>query len=459
MEKKYWNEKIETMPMEEMRKIQLNKLQKTLKYCYENSPLYYKKKFDELGLKPEDIRTWQDFRNLPPLLTKEGTRLAQEESVEKFGHPFTTYLCCPPEKVIGIHATSGTTGDPTFYPLTEHDLQVNDEVWARIYWRAGMRPGDKVLQCFGLSMWILGSPLVRALWKMGVGVAPVGGEAGTVRILKMANVIKPDWIVGTPPLVEHLIERAPEVIGKDVKTFGVKGIICTGAPGAGIPKVRKKIEEAYGCKLYDSSGGGYGIHHISCDSPEYQGMHVVSHDYHVWAIDLVDPKTGEALPLENGVIGEGMLTSLDQEAAPILKYKWGDLLQLFTDDCVCGAPGYRFKILSRTDDMLIVKGVNLYPSAVKDVINGFIPRTTGEMRIVLDEPGPGVKPPIKVKVEYGKDTRTDGLEGLKEEIERKIMDVLRFRADVEFIPPMTLERASGKTQKGELIEKRYLKKG
>jgi phenylacetate-CoA ligase len=458
MERRFWNEEMELMPMEEMRELQLKKLKKAIRYCYDNSPLFYKKKFDEFGIKPEDVKTWEDFRNLPMFLNKEENRKAQEESLKKLGHPYTTFLCAPLEKVIAIHSTSGTTGEPTFYPLTENDLKVNDEIWARVYWRAGIRPGHTVLHAFGMSMWILGFPVVRALQKMGVRVVPVGGEAGSVRILQMMDITRPDFIVMTAPMAEHLIERAPDVIGKEVGELKIKGIVCTGAPGAGIPEVRKKITEAYGAKLYDSSGGGFGIHHISCDTKEYQGMHIVSHDYHIWAIDLIDPKSKEPLPIENGIIGEGVLTSLEQEATPYLRYEWGDLVQLFTEDCVCGAPGYRMKILARVDDMIIVKGVNVYPLAVKNLVNSFYPRTTGEMRLVLDEPGPGVKPPVKIKVEYGIDVRSDALGGLKKEIEQKIKDILRFRADIEFVPPMTLERVAGRTQKGELIERRYLKK-
>ncbi|MDO8634884.1 MAG: AMP-binding protein, partial [Dehalococcoidia bacterium] len=384
---------------------------------------------------------------MPILMGKDDTRIAQEESRKRFGHPFTTYLCCPPEKVTTICSTSGTTGEPTYYALTENDLKVNDEVWSRVYWRAGMRPGDKALHAFGMSMWILGAPLVRALWNMGVTVIPVGAEAGTTRILQVVNRLRPQWILATPAVAEHMIEKAPEAIGKEVGELGVKGIICTGAPGAGIPAVRKKITEAFGCKLFDSSGGGYGIHHVSCDVNEYQGMHIVSHDHHIWLVDLVDPKTGAPLPEKDGVIGEGILTSLDQEAAPLLKYKWGDMLQILTKPCVCGDTSYRMKILSRVDDMIIVKGVNVYPTAVKDVINGFIPRTTGEMRLVIEKEGVAQDPPVKVKVEYGKKVKSNELEGLGKEIEQQFFSILRFRAAIEFVPPMSLERAGGNTQK------------
>jgi len=457
-QRKFWNPEMETLPTEELRELQLKKLKKLIRYCYDNSPLFYRKKLDALGIKPEDIQTWNDFYKLPPLVNKEEHRKAQEESLEKLGHPYGTFLCAPLEKVTVIHSTSGTTGDPTFYPHTKKDEEVMNEVWCRIYWRAGIRPGDTVLHTFGLSMWMAGIPVINALRHLGARPIPVGGEVGSERILRLANITKPNAIVGTPSMVEHLIERCPQVLGKEVKELGIKRIVCTGAPGAGIPAVRKKIEEAYGCKLYDSAGGGLGIHMISCDWEEYQGMHVVSEDLHIWCTDLIDPVTKEHLEIKDGVIGEGMVTSLEQEAAPYLKYAFGDLLQVFTERCPCGLEGRRVKFISRVDDMIIVKGVNVYPTAVKNVIAGFHPKVTGEMRIVLDEPPPLAKPPVKIKVEHGEGLDEDARKKLKQDMEEKIKGVLSFRADIELVPPMSLPRVAGPTGKGELIEKRYEKK-
>ncbi|MFX0199924.1 MAG: phenylacetate--CoA ligase family protein [Candidatus Hodarchaeota archaeon] len=267
-EKKFWNEKIETLPLEEIRKIQFKKLKKQMKYIYGNSE-YYKKKFDDCGIKPEDIRNLDGFRNLPIFVTKEEHRECQEESLKRFGHPFGTFLCAPLEKVVGVSATSGTTGLPTFYGFTKHDIKVTNEVLARGFWRAGVRPGETVVHSFGLSMWVAGIPIIRALEQMGARVIPVGAEAGSERLLQFIDQTKPTTLMCTPSYAEHLIEKTPKILNKDIKQLGIKKIICAGEPGAGLPEVRKKIMEAYGAKIFDSAGVPWGIFNISCDCEEY----------------------------------------------------------------------------------------------------------------------------------------------------------------------------------------------
>jgi len=292
---------------------------------------------------------------------------------------------------------------------------------------------------------------------MGVRAIPVGAEGGTEKQLKMAGLLKPKAMIGTPPTAEYLIEQCPKVLGKPISELGIKIILCAGAPGAGLPEIRKKIESAYGCRLYDSTGGGWGLHHVSCNAPEYAGMHVVCEDYAMW-YDLVDPATNKPVDLVDGAIGHGIITSFEHEAAPAFKYAMGDLLQINTETCPCGVPGVRFRILSRVDDMLIIKGINVYPSAVKNVIGSFLPRVTGEFRIVLDAPGPRVEPPMKLKVEYGKGTAEKDLPALTKEITDKLSAQLKCRADIQWLAPETLERAAGPSAKGKLIEKLYEQK-
>ena len=186
-------------------------------------------------------------------------------------------------------------------------------------------------------------------------------------------------------------------------------------------------------------------------------MHVVCEDYAIW-YDLVDPATNEPVDIVDGAIGHGLITSFEHEAAPAFKYAMGDLLQVFTETCDCGVPGVRFKILSRVDDMLILKGVNIYPSAVKNVIGGFVPHVTGEFRILLEKPGPRVEPPMKIKVEYGKNTNEKDLSTLKADIESALSNKLKCRADIQWVPAETFERASGPSAKGKLVEKLYEQK-
>jgi phenylacetate-CoA ligase len=249
----------------------------------------------------------------------------------------------------------------------------------------------------------------------------------------------------TPSFAEHLIEKCPSVLGREVGELGIRALICGGEPGAGDPAVRSKLEGAYQAKIYDVMGGAYGYMSVSCD--HHCGLHVVSHD-HAY-LELIDPDSSRALPIEDGAVGTIAYTSLDWEAGPILRYDMGDVTQVFTQPCPCGLPGYRLKIIGRTDDMLIVKGINVYPAAVKNLVAEFFPRTTGEIRIILHEAGPKITPPLHVEVEHGRGEKE--LHDLKSDIEARAHNVLRFSARVELVPPGSLGRTA---TKAKLIERR-----
>jgi len=449
-EEKFWNKKIETLSLEEIRRIQFKKLKKQMKYIYEKSE-FYKKKFVDLGIKPEDIKNFDDFRSLPVFVTKEEHRESQNESLIRFGHPFGTFLCAPIGKVLGVSATSGTTGMPTFCGFTKHDIKVTNEVLARGFWRAGVRPGETVIHAFGMSMWVAGIPIIRAVENMGARVIPVGAEAGSERLLQFIEQTKPTTLLCTPSYAEYLIEKAPKVLNKDVRQLGIKKIICAGEPGAGLPEVRKKIREAYGGKIFDSSGVPFGIFNISCDCEEYHGLHAVCEDYHLMH-DIVDLETKKPIEWKEGAIGERIATSLEWEAAPPFRYTFGDIIQIFMGECECGVKGLRIKYVGRIDDMLIIKGINVFPSAIRNVINSFIPKITGAFKIILDHPPPRVIPPLKMKVEHGQGITENEVEVLKTEIEEKMSNILRFRPSIEFVPPESLERTAGKVK---LFEKKY----
>lgn len=272
---------------------------------------------------------------------------------------------------------------------------------------------------------------------------------GAEKILRIAKLFKANILAGTPSLAEHLIEKAPSIIGDGVSSLNIKALFCAGEPGAGIPEVRKKLETAYGAKLYDH-GGSWGI---SCDYPEYQGMHHLSDD--LMFFELVDPETLEPLPLEHGAKGLSVQTTLEGEGLMWLRESVGDIWQIFTEPCPCGATAFRCKHVGRTDDMLKIKGVMVYPASIDGVIASFSPRVTGAFRIVLDEPPPRVVPPLKLKIEYGDQTNPEELASLEGEIEETMHSKLRIRPKIQWVPPKTLERSTYKTK---LIEKTYEKK-
>lgn len=288
-------------------------------------------------------------------------------------------------------------------------------------------------------MFVGGVPWLRALDAAGIRALPVGAEGGTARLLTIARLTRPTALFCTPSLAEHLIERAPEVIGADVGSLGIRVIQCGGEPGAGDPGVRARLEAAYGARVYDGMGGCWGHFMLACD--EHDGMHPVAPEHHL--IELLDPESGRTLPMADGVVGEMTHTALRWEAGPILRYTMGDAVQLRTTPCACGRPGPRYRILGRTDDMLIVSGVNVYPSAVRDVVASFAPAVTGAIRVQAPGTGPRVPPPLRVKVEAS--AAPEARERLAGEIEGRLRDLLRVRASVDLVPAGALGRSDHKT--------------
>ena len=448
-EKKFWNEKYMTMSPEETEKVQLEKMRKQLRYVYDASA-YFRDRIDSAGIVPEKLKSLEEIQKIPRF-TKDDHRLSQEASMKQLGHPYGLHLCAPADKVVSISATSGTSGLPTFYAFTRRDLETNGECTARMLWVAGVRPGDAVILGFALSMFVGGVPMAIGIQYMGATAVPVGAEAGTRRFLEFTNLVRPKAMVLTPSFAEYLAEKCPEILNKEIRDLGISSLICGGEAGAGDPAVRARLSEAYGgAKVYDIIGGAYGYMAVSCDY--HQGQHIVTPDYEYQ--ELVDPDTKQPVKIEDGAIGSMVHTSLDWEGAPSVRYDLGDITQIFTSPCPCGITGWRQKVLGRADDMLIVKGINVYPTAVKNLVTEFFPRTTGEIRVVIDQPGPKVPAPLEIKVEHGKSEQD--LPKLKKEIEERLTDVLRFKADVKLVPDGTLERTVTKTK---LVEKRYEKKG
>jgi len=282
-------------------------------------------------------------------------------------------------------------------------------------------------------------------YKLGILVIPVGAEAGRDRVLYFAERFGGNALTCTPSLAESIVDAYPE----RAKALGLKRITCGAEPGAGIPEVRHKIEEGFGCPLYDMMGFIMGLGWISCDLPEYAGMHYLTDDLDI--IDLVDVETREPVPFEEGATGELVITPLEGSMPPV-RVSPGDVIQVFTSPCECGAPGWRMKVVGRTDDMLKVKGVVVYPAAIDGVISGFYPRVTGEFRIVLDSPPPRVEPPLKLKVEHGEGVKKEELPALENEIKEVMHNKLRIRPQIKWLPPMSLERAAMKTR---FLEKAY----
>ncbi len=445
--KRYWDEKIETMPKKEVRPLQERKLRKQIKRVYEKSP-YYREKFDRAGVKPHEIKTLEDLRHAPFFTTQE-LRETQQESSVKLKHPFGMHTMVDRGEVLLVSSTSGTTGFPTFAGLTRRDLQVSYKIAKRCIWWSGIRPGHVVLHAFNLSMFSAGVPPVLMNIDYGTCVIPIG-LPGTEKLIQMAQITKPDVLACTPSYAEYLVEKIPEVAGVGPADLGIKFLMCTGETGAGEPNTIAKLEGAFGAHIIDCHGATEAAPFAYASCSKHSGMHYFAPD-HVYC-EWINPDTGERLPEEDGIVGEKVVTHLDKESAPLIRYRRGDIERVMFSRCACGHASHRIQVIGRVDDMLKVKGVMVYPTAIKDLISGFRPRTTGEIRVVLDRPGPRVDPPLKVKVEHGDGLSEADLPQLSEDLKKKIHEMLRFNPEIIFVPPRTLERSE---HKGKLIEKTF----
>ena len=444
-EKKYWNMEVEPMlNTDAMREIQLKKLQKMIAVLYESKP-YWHDRLEKAGIRPGTIQSLEEFSRKMPIMDKETRRRLVEETGSSLGMAELT-MGAELDDIVLYAATSGTSGVPTPYPHTKHDIENYNKYFDRMLWRIGVRPGDRVLHCFGLSMYMAGVPYVQFIQAAGCSVLPVGAEAGSERIAKFAKEFRPTVMFSTPSFTEHFIDKYKAITGEDVGSLGIRIILCAGEPGAGIPEVRDKIEKAYGAKLYDH-GGAMGV---SCACGEYQGMHHLADDGYY--IELVDPDTFEPIEWKNGARGMMVTTSLDMDGMLWFRETFGDIWEIYTDPCPCGCSGWRNKVVGCADDMLKVKGTMVYPAAIDGVITGFIPKVTGEFRIILDEKPPRVVPPLKLKIEYGEGVSESDLPALEEEIIKEMKGKLSITPAITWAPPFSLERSNIKTN---FFEKHY----
>jgi len=439
-------------PSEELERARLELLRRQVRYCYDNSEVY-RGMLKGAGVTPDDIRSFADFGMLRVAFRKSDELASEERSFRERGDYFGEHLCAHPQDVTGISATSGTTGRPTFtYLFSENDMRVNALVWARAMTWMGVKPGDMVMNALGLSMWVVGAIALNALTRIGVRPVPVGAEAGVPRILQMISLLRPTVLLATPSMVHRLNEQARDVLGVEARDLGIKKILCCGEPGAGIDDTRQFMEQAFGAEVYDAMLGSWGVCQLSCHAKHYSGLHQLTPD--LVHTELVDPETLEPVEIDGTARGRLLVTALRHEARPALKFDMGDIYEVDDRPCPnCGTAHRRIRVIGRADDMLIVRGVNVYPSSIKQIISEFLPDVTGEIRIVLKEKPPRVTSKLAVRVEMSDSMDEAGRAGLKERIEQRILAILRVRAEVMPVEPMSLQRAAVKST---IFDREYL---
>ena len=434
---KYWNKRMDTLSSDEYVKTQEKSFLRELSYVWQNSQ-FYQEKFGREGIELGDVKGLDDLKILP---FTEKHEIRESLNVAP---PLGRHAAVDIGKVIRVYSTSGTTGNPTYIGLTLHDRDVWRETAMRAMWTCGMRPQHIVPLPIGT--FFIAASYGEAIENLGSTLVPVGVGA-TDRFIAAVKNLGANFVLSTASFPLYLITYCQKK-GLEAKTLGIRGFMVGGEPGGGIPHVRRKIEDAFGANVQECMGNGdmLGLMWAEC---EYKnGMHFVGQG--ACHPEIIDPTTGDVLEVKEGLKGELVYTSIDRECQPLIRFRTRDHVVVTRTTCECGRTGYCIKCIGRTDDMLIVSGVNVYPSAIRDVVGTLLPRVTGEILIQLLEPPPSVQPPMKIKMEHGQNP--GDLRSLKNEIEKLLREKLIFSSDVELVPPGTLPKYE---YKAKLVEKDY----
>ena len=354
-------------------------------------------------------------------------------------NPIGTHLCATPSELVRIYSTSGTTGRPSFIPLTAEDLDNWVTASARSYAASGIASGRRIVTTYNAGPFVAGAALA-AFDRIGLCHVPVG-TGNTERLLLAVDLLRPDAVVLTPSYAAYLVERAAER-DVDLRGSSVERVLVAGEPGGGEPGFRAQLEEGWGARVTEAMGVGEIGVSLFGECEEQDGMHVGARGFvHV---ELIDAESGAALELEDGAAGELVLTHLRQRAAPLLRFRTHDHVEVRTSPCRCGRTGPRLRCVGRTDDMLIVRGVNVFPSAVRDVVTAFAPAVSGQILVKPRSPGVKQEPPLPVAVELARGASPD--DALADEICRRCRDVLVVQTEVELVPWGSLQRSEYKSR-------------
>jgi phenylacetate-CoA ligase len=439
-EARYWNPSIETMPWGDVRAMQREKLQRQLDYLVARSG-FYQRKLAGAGVEPRSLGRLDDLRHLP-FTTKEELRESQVESP-----PLGEHAAAGLSDVIRIHSSSGTTGRPSYVGVTAHDRDVWTETVSRVYYCEGVRREDIVVHGFGLGFFVGGLPLKDAIENIGATFIPIGTGASD-RLITSIRDLGGTVLTCTPSYANYLAEHVRARFEIEPSELGLRRILLGAEPGGGIPAVRERLSEDYGAFVTESLGNADLIPTYAANCDALDGNHFLAPDFMI--LEVVEPETGDPLELEDDVEGELVATHIDRDCVPLVRFRVRDRVVVKTSPCPCGRTSPRFTCVGRTDDMLIVAGVNVWPSALKDLITSLHPRTTGAMQVLLSSPPPRVDPPLRVHVEAG--PNVGDFQELKRELEGLIRDRLIVKAAVEVVPPDSLPRFEMKAQ---LIRKVY----
>jgi phenylacetate-CoA ligase len=405
---------------------------------------FYREKFAAAGVKADRVRSRDDLARFP-FTTKKELRASQERRP-----PFGDFCAAPDEKIRRVHRTSGTTGRFVYTALTGADLALTHDCGARSFWAAGLRPRHRVVHCLNYCLWMGGYTDHANLETTGATVFPygVGNSAQLVKVIKEAGI---DAISCTPSYLSRLEEVVEEKLAIAPADLGLRLGLFGGEPGLENPAFRKRLEATWQMRAQNAN---YGVSDVLCNfaaqCENNPSLHFLGQG--ALLVELIDPETEQSLPIEAGVTGEMVLTHLKKEAQPLVRYRTADVIRILeTGPCRCGRTGFRFQVAGRADDMLHVKGINVFPAGVAMVLEDLVPEVTGEFQIVVTHPSPYTH--LDIRVEYGAGLDPQAAGALKERVERAIRENLNFKPVVELVEPGSIRR--GGTGKAVRVKRQY----
>jgi len=426
-----WDD-VELWPRERIEAYQLEALKKQLAYVG-GASAHYRNLFAEIGFDPASFASLDDIRRLP--FTRKQDYVAGLD-VEP---PFGTFRAIGMEDAARVHFSSGTTARPTPVLWSQWDIKRWADLYARYLYAQGLRRGDVFHCMFGYSWFVGGLGATLAAQHLGCLVIP-GGSVDTERQIDTILEYRPKTVIGTPSFMAHIAEAAA-ARGVDLTKSSVEMVCVGGEPGASIPGTRERIERQWGARMFDCYGA-LECQPIAWDTAAQIGPQIAEDFIYV---EIIDPKTLE--PVAEGERGVLVLTHLDKQACPLVRWWTGDIVLRDASPAPDGRTHARLigGVLGRADDMLIVRGVNLFPSAVEDVVRAH-PGTTNEYVLVVDEtmrdPTTGFLRGIKLRIEAA-----DGAEGLAESLGARLREKLNVRFDIEVLPAGTLPRTVHKAKR------------
>jgi phenylacetate-CoA ligase len=427
---------VEAAPWEDQARLDSPLYLKQMEYLFERSR-FYRGKLERAGYATHGAVGGLEAVHALPFTEKDELRATRTPE-----EPIGTHCAAHPDEIARIYSTSGTTGTPSYIPLTASDIEVWVRTSARSYAASGIVGGERIVSTYNSGPFVAGAALA-VFDRLGLCHIPVG-TGNTERLVAAIELLQPTAAVMTPSYALHLAEWARER-GRDLAPSSVKRILVAGEPGGGEPAMRAKLEEAWGARVTEAMGIGDISITLWGECEEKAGMHFSGRGFvHP---ELIDPATGAALPFDDGAEGELVLTHLVNRAAPLLRFRTRDHVRVSAGRCACGRTAPRVRCIGRTDDMLIVRGVNVFPSAVREVVNEFAPAVTGVMLIRPRAKGVRQEPPLPIAVEAASGA---DVEGLADRIRARLREALLVSTEIAIVPAGSLPRSE---YKSKLVEK------